>query len=77
MEPWIARGRRGKEKTMTYDFSEEEVVTLTEALKDYLAELRAEISRTEKHEWLVALRHEERLLNGVMDKLGCTLVETV
>jgi len=58
---------------MTYDFSEEELVTVTEALKHYLSDLRAEISKTEKHEWLVALRNEERLLNGVMLKLGCSL----
>lgn len=58
---------------MTYDFSEEEVLTLTEALKGYLSDLRGEISKTEKHEWLVALRNEERLLNGVMLKFGCSL----
>lgn len=58
---------------MTYEFDEDEVVTLSEALKVYVSDLRAEIAKTEKHEWIEALRKEERTLNGVMTKMGCAV----
>lgn len=56
---------------MTYEFSEDEVVALADALKSYVSDLRAEITRTEKHEWIAALHKEEQLLNGVMARIGC------
>jgi hypothetical protein len=58
--------------TMTYEFSEDEIVTVAEALKVYVADLRAEITRTEKHEWLEALRKEQKILSAVMAKMGCS-----
>jgi len=55
---------------MTYEFNEDEVALVAEALKIYVADLRAEIAGTEKYEWRDALHREERALNSVMAKLG-------
>jgi hypothetical protein len=54
---------------MKYDFDAEEVLAVAEALKVYVSDLRAEITKTEKHEWVEALHKEEQLLNGVLTKL--------
>jgi hypothetical protein len=62
---------------MTFELNEVEAASVVEALKIYVADLRAEIAGTEKHEWRDALHKEERALNSVMVKLGYTAPDTI
>ena len=55
---------------MLFDFTEPERNTMRRALELYVSELREEIVKTEKHEWLQALREERTILNGVIEQLS-------
>jgi hypothetical protein len=55
---------------MLFDFSEPERNTARRALEIYLSELREEIVKTERHEWLQALRQEKAILEGVIEQLS-------
>ena len=56
---------------MLFEFTEPERNTMRRALELYVADLRAEITKTEKHEWLQALREEKTILKGVIEQLSC------
>lgn len=55
---------------MTIVFTDEEKKILRHALETYLSDLRAEIVKTEKHEWKEGLHHEKDVLSGVMERLA-------
>ncbi len=55
---------------MLFDFTEPERNTMRRALELYVSELREEIVKTEKHEWLQALREEKAILKGVIEQLS-------
>ena len=55
---------------MLFDFSEAERNTARRALEIYVADLREEIVKTEKHEWREALHTEKQLLEGVIEQLS-------
>jgi len=55
---------------MQLELDEEETRILGEALRDFISNLREEIVKTEKHEWIAALHREEQVLNGILAKLG-------
>jgi len=55
---------------MLFDFSEAERNTMRHALEIYVSDLREEIVKTEKHEWLEALHLEQRILEGVIEQLS-------
>ena len=55
---------------MLFDFSEPERNTARRALEIYVSELRAEIVKTEKHEWRQALQEERDILEGVIEQLS-------
>lgn len=55
---------------MLFDFTEPERNTARRALEIYLSELRAEITKTEKHEWRQALQEEKALLERVIEQLS-------
>jgi hypothetical protein len=55
---------------MLFDFTEAERNVARKALETYLADLREEIVKTEKHEWLQALRQEKHILEGVIEQLS-------
>lgn len=55
---------------MLFDFSEAERNVTRKALETYLGDLREEIVKTEKHEWLEALRQEKEILEGVVEQLS-------
>jgi hypothetical protein len=55
---------------MLFDFSEPERNTARRALEIYVSELREEIVKTERHEWLQALRQEKAILEGVIEQLS-------
>src|SRR5216684_6402349 len=55
---------------MLFDFTEPERNTMRRALELYVSELREEIVKTEKHEWLEALREEKAILKGVIEQLS-------
>jgi len=55
---------------MLFDFTEAERNVARNALEKYVAELRAEITKTEKHEWAEALRQEKHILEGVIEQLS-------
>ena len=55
---------------MLFDFSEPERNTARRALEIYLSELRAEIGKTEKHEWREALQEERQILERVIEQLS-------
>ena len=55
---------------MLFDFTEAERNTTRHALEVYLAELREEIVKTEKHEWREALHLEKQILEGVIEQLS-------
>jgi hypothetical protein len=64
----MAQSRKGG--PMLFDFTEPERNTMRRALELYVSELREEIVKTEKHEWLKALREEKTILNGVIEQLS-------
>jgi len=55
---------------MLFEFTEPERNTMRRALELYVSELRGEIAKTEKHEWLQALREEKTILKGVIEQLS-------
>ena len=55
---------------MLFEFTEDERNATRRALETYLADLREEITKTEKHEWLEALKQEKALLEGVIEQLA-------
>ena len=55
---------------MLFEFTEPERNTMRRALELYVSELRAEIVKTEKHEWRQALREEKTILEGVVEQLS-------
>jgi len=55
---------------MLFDFSEAECNTIRHALEIYVSDLREEIAKTEKHEWLEALHLEKQILEGVIEQLS-------
>lgn len=55
---------------MNLELDDEEVRILGEALTNFVSNLREEIVKTEKHEWIEALHREEQVLNGIRAKLG-------
>lgn len=54
---------------MQLTLSNEEAGVLRHALEVYLSDLRAEIVKTERHEWKVDLHKEEEVLQGVIARL--------
>ena len=57
---------------MNLELDEEETRILGEALTHFISNLREEIVKTEKHEWIEALHREEQVLNGIRAKLGAS-----
>ena len=57
---------------MNLELDEEEVRILGEALTHFVSNLREEIVKTEKHEWIEALHREEQVLKGILAKLGAS-----
>ena len=55
---------------MTFEFTDEEKKIVRHALETYVSELRAEIVKTEKHEWKEGLHHEKDVIGGVMERLA-------
>jgi hypothetical protein len=55
---------------MLFDFTEPERNVTRNALETYLSNLREEIVKTEKHEWLQSLHEEEVILKGVIEQLS-------
>ena len=69
-EPHPGTSRIEMETTMLFDFSEAERNTARRALEIYVSELRAEIVKTEKHEWRQALQEERDILDRVIEQLS-------
>jgi hypothetical protein len=55
---------------MLFDLTEPERNTMRRELELCVSELREEIVKTEKHEWLQALREEKAILKGVIEQLS-------
>ena len=55
---------------MNLELADRERDIVRNALKVYLSDLREEITKTEKHDWKVALHEEEDVLKQVIDRLG-------
>jgi len=55
---------------MLFDLSEAERNVTRRALETYVSDLREEIAKTEKHEWLEALRQERSILERVIEQLS-------
>lgn len=55
---------------MNLELDEQEARVLRDALTHFVSNLREEIVKTEKHEWIAALHHEEQVLNGILAKLN-------
>jgi len=55
---------------MLFEFTEPERNTMRRALELYVSELSGEIVKTEKREWLQALREEKTILKGVIEQLS-------
>jgi hypothetical protein len=58
------------EGAMLFEFSEAERNCARRALEIYVSDLREEIVKTEKHEWLEALREEKAILVRVIEQLS-------
>ncbi len=54
---------------MKLELADEEKEVIRNALEIYLSDLRAEIVRTEKHEWKIGLRKERGVLEETIEKL--------
>ncbi len=55
---------------MALELSDEERAILKKTVENYLSSLRAEIYRTEKHDFKVPMKREEEVLKGLIEKLG-------
>jgi hypothetical protein len=55
---------------MLFDFTEAERNTARRALEIYLSQLKEEIGRTERREWLESLRLERQILESVIEQLS-------
>jgi hypothetical protein len=55
---------------MLFDFSEPERSTVRRALEIYVSDLRAEIVKTERHEWRQSLQEEKEILERVIEQLS-------
>ena len=55
---------------MTLELNVEESRLLAEAIRNYVSNLREEIVKTEKHEWIEALHREEALLKAIQNRLS-------
>ena len=55
---------------MLFDFTEAERDTARRALEIYVSQLRDEIGRTERREWLESLRLEREILESVIEQLS-------
>ncbi|MGD8351524.1 MAG: hypothetical protein PVG55_00865 [Nitrospirota bacterium] len=55
---------------MALELSDEERTLLKKVIDNYLSSLRAEIYRTEKHDFKVPMKREEELLKGMIERLG-------
>jgi hypothetical protein len=55
---------------MLFDFTEAERNTARRALEIYVSELKDEIGRTERREWLESLRLEREILERVIEQLS-------
>jgi len=55
---------------MTLQITDQEVPVLQEILNKYLVNLRREISRTEKKDWLADLESEEALMTNLLRQLA-------
>lgn len=55
---------------MNLELSESEKHILRTVLVAYLSDLREEIVKTDKHEWRVALHHEEDILKSIVTRLN-------
>jgi hypothetical protein len=56
---------------MLFDFTEPERNVARRALEIYLADLREEIVKTDRHEWRQALHQEKSILEHVIEQLAC------
>lgn len=67
----ITEGNLQKEvSSMSFEFTDEQKKIVRHALETYLSDLRAEIVKTERHEWREGLHHEKDVLTEVMEKLA-------
>jgi hypothetical protein len=55
---------------MQIDFTDDERKVVQHALATYVSDLREEITKTEKHEWLDGLRREKDILERVIAQLS-------
>jgi hypothetical protein len=54
---------------MNLELTDEQAQAVRHALEVYLSNLRAEIVKTEKHEWKAGLHKEQEALETVLEKL--------
>ncbi len=54
---------------MNLELTDKERDMLTGVLKDYIPELRGEISSSVKRDFKLELKEEEAVLNGILEKL--------
>lgn len=54
---------------MNIELTDDEVQAVRHALEVYVSNLRAEIVKTEKHEWKAGLHKEQETLEAVLAKL--------
>lgn len=54
---------------MNLELTEEQARIVHHALEVYMADLREEITKTERHEWRVGLHDEETAIRQVLEKL--------
>jgi len=55
---------------MQLEVNDEERGVVRHALETYLSDLREEIVKTKKHEWLQVLHREEQALKNVVERLS-------
>ncbi len=55
---------------MNLELNEEQKETMRHALELYVSDLRAEIVKTEKHEWKRGLRREKDILNEIIARVA-------
>jgi hypothetical protein len=55
---------------MLFDFTEAERNTARHALEIYVSQLKDEIGRTDRREWLESLRVEREILESVIEQLS-------
>jgi hypothetical protein len=61
---------RREVKSMNLELNEEQKETMRHALELYVSDLRAEIVKTEKHEWKRGLRREKDILNEIIARVA-------